>query len=633
VQNSREQRASTTANVNLYTCRSLLPGAAVQFLDFEGENGSEAPVALGGGACGGSAPPCSLVTSVLRLGAAGGAAVAAGAGGAPPPPPPPPGGGITRHEAVRDVFPKLAYTTSDIVTMVGTEPFFSKRYLERVVSFAARANVGVGDADLPVLLLLCNRRDPEACVLDFQASTAQFAEAMGDAGTVLDQYFSSVLCIYLPNKRARVETEGGEVFDGAALYAQQMGLLRQLLAELMKSRLLTRYGGAGGGGAGGGGSAGRFITDRQGLWYELLPRVVREINAGRSVAVMRLVDEAWAAAMGKGGGGGGGGGGSAACAEGDALKVLAVWAKPPPYAPAVGAAAFLARFDAYVAFAADLAVRAAAAALRGVAPELRLPQKVRAYALAQLRTMLELLEAQAPCRASVSGELGAPVGAPPGEPVACLQERRAHAKGHRAACLVRGGGRTLWQRAVNALAAHTPVWAGRHEAPLVHAPDEEALAAAAGVLADAPQREWLRAVAALQKRHGASAPPLLLVALPCGAAPAGAAPASAAPASAAPACAPFPLRLSPTPEGAVAPPFCVGCMRPQAGGGAAAARDGGGGADAHAALGGLVVFFSSALGLAGECAAAPAAPAHEAPRVLGLCGACCASARALGLLP
>ena len=52
VQNSATQRASTTANVNLYACRALVPGAVVQFLDYEGEHGSEAPVALVGGGAG-----------------------------------------------------------------------------------------------------------------------------------------------------------------------------------------------------------------------------------------------------------------------------------------------------------------------------------------------------------------------------------------------------------------------------------------------------------------------------------------------------------------------------------------------------------------------------------------------------
>ena len=103
---------------------------------------------------------------------------------------------------MRELFPKLAYTCSDVVVLVGTEPFFSSRYLERVIAFAARANAGVGDADLPILLLVCNRRDADACILDIQASTAQFLEAMGESFRTLDQYFSALLCVYLPNRRS-----------------------------------------------------------------------------------------------------------------------------------------------------------------------------------------------------------------------------------------------------------------------------------------------------------------------------------------------------------------------------------------------------------------------------------------------
>jgi hypothetical protein len=79
---------------------------------------------------------------------------------------------------------------------------------------------------------------------------------------------------------------------------------------------------------------------------------------------------------------------------------------------------------------------------------------------------------------------------------------------------VRGGGRTLWERAVNALAAHTPVWAGAFEPPHVRLPQEEALAGAAAALADAPLADWLGAVAALQKKHAGAAPAMTLVVSP-----------------------------------------------------------------------------------------------------------------------
>ena len=45
VQRGRGQTCSTTNNVNLYPCRSLAAGLTVNFLDFEGEGGSESFVA------------------------------------------------------------------------------------------------------------------------------------------------------------------------------------------------------------------------------------------------------------------------------------------------------------------------------------------------------------------------------------------------------------------------------------------------------------------------------------------------------------------------------------------------------------------------------------------------------------
>ena len=38
------QKAATTYNVNLYVCKSLVPGMNVNLLDYEGENGSDTPV-------------------------------------------------------------------------------------------------------------------------------------------------------------------------------------------------------------------------------------------------------------------------------------------------------------------------------------------------------------------------------------------------------------------------------------------------------------------------------------------------------------------------------------------------------------------------------------------------------------
>jgi len=43
--------------------------------------------------------------------------------------------------------------------------------LERAISFAKRANAGVADVDLPVLVLLSNKRAPDECELDIQKAT------------------------------------------------------------------------------------------------------------------------------------------------------------------------------------------------------------------------------------------------------------------------------------------------------------------------------------------------------------------------------------------------------------------------------------------------------------------------------
>ena len=215
MQLARDQRASTTANVNLYPSSSLVQDSTVLFLDFEGEHGSEAPALLGAASADrganfgarASAGVGVLANGVAKFGgalwsAAGGASGGSGGGASMPLGGAAPGLTRTRSDAVRDLFPKLAYSASDVVCMVGTEPFFSTRYLERVAAFSARANAGVSDADLPILLLVCNRRDADACELDIQASTAQFANAMGENLRTLDSFYSAMLAVYLPNKRA-----------------------------------------------------------------------------------------------------------------------------------------------------------------------------------------------------------------------------------------------------------------------------------------------------------------------------------------------------------------------------------------------------------------------------------------------
>jgi len=689
VQRGREQRASTTFNVNLYSCRSLVPGAVVHLLDFEGENGSEAPLLAGaagragggaggaaGAAAGGAAAAASaflgglgrLSSALPALAGGGGGGAAAGAPAAPaasassssaPPPPL-----FCRSEAVKEHFPRLAYTTSDVVALVGTDPFFSTRYLERAVDFARRANAGVCDVDLPVLLLLSNKRDGDRCVLDIKASTAQFMDAMGDSFRVLDQYFSALLCVYLPNKRNTTVGDDGAVYDGEALYASQVAKLRAVLAALMRARLAARFGGADGGGAGAGS---RLITCRQGLWFDLVPRVVRELNGGRPVHVTRLVDEAWAAAMA--------GVGAEAEALGDALKALVTGLRPPPGASAAAPPGranddALGRFAAFHALALDLAVRLAAARLRHLDPALRLPSRVAGWARAQVEAAVALLDAVTPCAAECR-DGGAPVDLPAEPRVLCLTERRVHAKGHRSGRRVRGGGRTLWARAASLVLPHTPAWPGRFE-PAPTAPvDVPALLDDVAALVDLPPGDFLAALGAAAAAHSGGYAAVRVVPLghAGGAGADDAPPPPGAPASGGP-----PVPLAGPADAARCPPpvpYCMGCARkvvaPRAGGGAAgggAADDGAGaGAGARAgqppAPGAAAAWLTAALGALGLAAggdapagggappappaggkrgagaprgAARGAPGEGGPRAdvaVGLCAECWAGARAL----
>lgn len=148
VQRGSEQNQSTTTGVNLYPCRSLVgSNVAVMMLDYEGEHGSELPVFAdgrktiassagsligSGGRVNGSQGGGMLQTIGASLGLASGASASASAPGPgrPPASSAVSGSGLgMRAEAVKEFFPRLAYTTSDVVVMVGTEPFFSTRWV------------------------------------------------------------------------------------------------------------------------------------------------------------------------------------------------------------------------------------------------------------------------------------------------------------------------------------------------------------------------------------------------------------------------------------------------------------------------------------------------------------------------
>ena len=111
VQRGRDQTRSTTGNVNLYASAALGDRLSVNFLDFEGEAGSETPMMVGGG----SGQQGGVRSTTARLlGLAAG--VLDSSQRASP---------LARAEAVRDLFPKLAYCMSDVIVLIGIEPFFS----------------------------------------------------------------------------------------------------------------------------------------------------------------------------------------------------------------------------------------------------------------------------------------------------------------------------------------------------------------------------------------------------------------------------------------------------------------------------------------------------------------------------
>ena len=115
---------------------------------------------------------------------------------------------------------------------------------------------------------------------------------MGADMATLESYFSAVICADIPHSRGVVRDDDGRVWDGAEVYRGQLAKLRLLLASLVRQRTASRAAALGGGAAGGDGAQ-RLITSRHGLWFAMLPRVVRAVNAGDAVHVSHLVDAAW----------------------------------------------------------------------------------------------------------------------------------------------------------------------------------------------------------------------------------------------------------------------------------------------------------------------------------------------------
>jgi len=159
-------QGATTFNVNLYQSRAYHPDVTLNFVDYEGENGSSNPA----------------MAAARQLHGAGPA-------------------NASRHRAVRDFFPTLAYTTSDVVMVISREPFTNRQYLARCIELAKRANKGVQNVDRPVLMLVGNKLPGEECHFKVSTATRQFYSTWGKQAAKLDDFFSAVFCFYLPHRR------------------------------------------------------------------------------------------------------------------------------------------------------------------------------------------------------------------------------------------------------------------------------------------------------------------------------------------------------------------------------------------------------------------------------------------------
>lgn len=105
---------------------------------------------------------------------------------------------------------------------------------------------------------------------------------MGADMELLDSYFSAVICMDVPHARGSITDEDGRVWDGAEAYRQQMEKLQLLLASLVRQREEAREAMLSGGALSPDGAQ-RLITSRHGLWFAMLPHVLRAINAGDAV--------------------------------------------------------------------------------------------------------------------------------------------------------------------------------------------------------------------------------------------------------------------------------------------------------------------------------------------------------------
>ena len=370
----------------------------------------------------------------------------------------------SRFQAVHEHFPKLAYTTSDIVVVVCREPFYNRRYLERCLEFAKRANAGVTNVDRPALVLLGNKLPGEEVEEDVSVSTDQFFAAWGEDARVLDSYFSAVVCLYVPHKANMWRREDGSIVDGAVVFERQILKLRHILQQLAVKRLRRSRALMAGAGAGGGDALDdqRLITQQSGLWYTLLPYVVQELNASRGVNVSELIDRAWASAV------------SASGAQTDRdLDVFMTFIAHmrPPRALSASAPRFnedvILRFDALRSLVLSTTTRLLAARLRRIDAGLLVESKVKAYVRRTASAVVEILEGLAPCVAELdTAASGLAPTSRPDEPVLCLEEARVHGKGaHRCSRRVSPSGTaSVWSRILSRT-PYNATWPGQFQPP------------------------------------------------------------------------------------------------------------------------------------------------------------------------
>lgn len=378
------------------------------------------------------------------------------------------------------------------------EPFFNRRYLTRCIEFAKRANAGVDNVDAPALILIGNQLPGEECVTDIAASTAQFFRAWGAEAKQLELYFSGVICVYMPNRRAFWYDDDDNLVDGGKVFAAQVRKVRGILRHLAEQQVAADAGEASTAGAGA--PRARLMTARTGLWFALLPMVLREMNAQRGVDVSALVDEAWAREMA----------GADASEEelADVLRAVTATLRPPRElslrAPSP-AEDVLARFDAFAQLSLAVAARLTGCRLRLLSRELRVDSKLRRFAAHTHARVMELLSDLAPCAARYEGPGTATVR--PDDSVLCAQEARHH-RCHRTSRAVRGGGTGLWGT-LSSLLAYNDVWEGPHEAPALSPSPQAAfvrqvLSTVVVEHAGAPASARRDALLALQKGHSSA---------------------------------------------------------------------------------------------------------------------------------